>query len=200
MINVFNRILIALERIAAALEMRATTESWVAVKGYEGLYEVSNLGRVRSLPRVWEQCSRIGTVYKHLARGKLLRPGLTGAGYPSVVLGRGHTRTVHQLVAEAFIGPRPKGQEVRHKNGVRTDARAANLEYGTRLDNIKDAMKHGTFWSGRDKTRKLPTSEIQQIRDLYRSGGLTYKDIAHHYGVSSSAIGFIIRGRKRRCG
>lgn len=64
------------------------------------------------------------------------------------MLGRGIHRSIHSMVAEAFIGPCPSGQEVRHKNGKRDDPRASNLEYGTRSDNVRDAIKHGTFVSG----------------------------------------------------
>jgi hypothetical protein len=75
----------------------------------------------------------------------MLRPGIASSGYPTVALGRGRTRTVHSLVAEAFIGPRPHGMEVRHINGVRTDPRRVNLCYGTRSENILDAVAHGTW-------------------------------------------------------
>lgn len=70
-------------------------------------------------------------------------------------LGRGHSRTVHSLVAAAFIGPCPQGQEVRHKDGTRTNNTADNLEYGTRTDNLRDAIRHGTWKISRFK-RKVP--------------------------------------------
>lgn len=93
-------------------------------------YEVSNYGRVRSL-------ARNGLCY--------LKPEIAN-GYPRVALGRKHRhKYVHRLVALAFLGSCPAGQEVRHKNGIRTDVRADNLEYGTRADNVRDAIAHGTF-------------------------------------------------------
>lgn len=122
-------------------------EQWKPVVGLEGQYEVSTFARVRSLPREWQQVSRLGRVHAHRVKGRMLKPGVASNGYYTVALGRGNTRTVHSLVAEAFIGPCPKGQEVRHKNGKRTDSRLVNLEYGTRTDNIRDAIRHGTWVS-----------------------------------------------------
>ena len=106
------------------------TELWKPAVGHSG-YEVSSLGRVRSLHR----------------GGRILRPGTASNGYPTVALGRGKTRTLHSLVAEAFIGARPTGQVVRHKDGDRKNPRASNLIYGTRAENIKDAVAHGTWLS-----------------------------------------------------
>lgn len=65
----------------------------------------------------------------------------------TVAFGRGNSRCVHMLVAEAFLGPRPIGQEVRHKDDDRTNPRLDNLEYGTRQDNVNDMMGRGRYWS-----------------------------------------------------
>lgn len=123
------------------------TEQWKPVVGFEGLYEVSDLGRVRSLDRSWMQVARGGSLYRHFKRGQMLRPGIASNGYPTVALGRGNTRTLHSLVADAFLGPCPSNQEVRHKDGRRTNPALDNLEYGTRTQNILDAVKHGTWMS-----------------------------------------------------
>lgn len=113
----------------------APLEQWRPVVGYEGLYEVSDLGRVRSLPRY-------GTI------GKLLKPGTAKrGGYLYVNLcrdGRPLNRTIHVLVAEAFLGPRPEGFDVRHLDGNRLNCARANLAYGTRSENNLDAVRHGT--------------------------------------------------------
>lgn len=84
-----------------------------------------------------------GRVYSHISQ-KFLRPGIASSGYPTVALGRGNTRTIHSLVTEAFIGPRPVGMEVRHRDGVRANPHYSNLCYGTRGDNVADAVEHGT--------------------------------------------------------
>lgn len=110
-------------------------ESWKPVEGYEGRYEVSDAGRVRSL-----------------LTGKVLKTFRGGRGYLSVSLrrdGEGRTTYVHHLVARAFIGPRPTGLDICHQNGDVTDARASNLRYGTRNSNMRDAIAHGTHRSVR---------------------------------------------------
>ena len=123
-------------------------EIWKPVVGSPA-YEVSTLGRVRSLPQRRRQMSRWGTYYWHSTKGKLLKPGIASNGYPTVAIGRGNTRTVHSLVAEAFIGPYPEGCEVRHKDGDRENPKLDNLEYGSRTDNIFDAVNHGSWHSKR---------------------------------------------------
>lgn len=116
------------------------SERWLPVVGFPN-YMVSDLGRVRSLDHeVWGG-PRAGFYTKP---GRLLKPGIASNGYPTVALGRGNTRTVHSLVAGAFIEPCPEGMEVRHKDGNRKNPRLANLEYGTRSENTKDAFRHGT--------------------------------------------------------
>lgn len=120
-------------------------EIWRWVPNYEGVYEVSNIGRVRSVDRTvayynWRACAKIN----HSVKGRILRPGKASSGYYTVALGRGNSRTVHSLVAEAFLGPKPDGHEVLHIDGSRTNNCVANLRYGTRSENMLDAVKHGT--------------------------------------------------------
>jgi hypothetical protein len=108
-------------------------EEWRTVEGFPD-YRVSDLGRVMSLKG---------------KQPKILQPYLNGRGdypYPSVTLrqdGRKQIRTVHSLVAEAFIGPRPDGLEVRHLNGDPMDSRASNLSFGSHADNMQDRLAHG---------------------------------------------------------
>jgi hypothetical protein len=122
-----------------------TEEIWKSVPGYEGQYEVSNQGRVRSLDREIEQLSRQGNPYKKKLLGTMLRPGRMPAGHLSVSLGRFNSQCVHKLVLLAFVGPAPEGCECLHDNGVPADNRLENLRWGTRSDNIRDANRHGTW-------------------------------------------------------
>jgi hypothetical protein len=116
------------------------SESWRPVVGYFNVYEVSNLGRVRSRDHeVWG--GPVAGFYTK--KGRVLRPGIGSHGYPTVVLGKGNTRTVHSLVAEAFLGPCPPGQEVRHSDDNRANPVLENLQYGTRAQNMLDASVRG---------------------------------------------------------
>lgn len=117
-------------------------ERWLPVIDYEGLYEVSDAGQVRSVDRV--NINSRG-VSRHL-KGVTLRATPTPGGYPAVSLSRGNvirTHPLHRLVLNAFIGPRPDGLVVRHLNGDPTDNRLENLTYGTQAENCQDAIRHG---------------------------------------------------------
>jgi hypothetical protein len=125
-----------------------TTENWLPVPGYEGHYEVSDLGRVRSLKpgrqRVLESQSDRG--YRRVALS------LNAAEWRP---------RVHQLVALAFLGPAPEGLEVCHRDGVRDNNVPSNLKYGTSAENRADAIAHGTHNMAR-KTHCLRGHEFTQ--------------------------------------
>ena len=122
-------------------------EQWKPVYGYEGIYEVSSHGRVRSLDRT---VTRSDGQVRHL-EGKVLRtPPMQPSGYPFVNLraqGKHRIRYVHSLVAEAFIGTRPEGMEVCHYDGNKTNNHVDNLRYGTSRDNELDKLRHGTNYN-----------------------------------------------------
>lgn len=114
-----------------------TAERWRAVVGYEGAYEVSNVGRVRSVAR---RDSR-----GHHQEGQLLSLQRHPRGYVQVHLyaaGVGQTMKVHRMVLEAFVGPCPEGMESCHNNGVRDDNRIGNLRWGTVQENAADRVAH----------------------------------------------------------
>ena len=85
-----------------------SAEEWRDIPGFEGEYQVSDLGRVRSIDRIVEQDSRWGVIRRRL-QGKVLSPHLEKSGYLGVQLGRRKKQRVHELVAAAFIGPRSPG-------------------------------------------------------------------------------------------
>ena len=108
-------------------------EIWKDVKGFEGRYQVSNLGRVRSLDR-YDGLNR-------LVRGRMLNPSMNkGRGYLRVSLSDGHRKythyEVHRLVALHFVSGYKKGLVVNHKNEIKTDNRAENLEFCTYKYNL----------------------------------------------------------------
>ena len=126
----------------------ALSEGWRAVVGYEGYYEVSDRGRVRSLERSF--VDSIGRTRKF--PGVEMSTPIGSGGYPSVYLKRSgsvFSTAVHRLVADAFLGAKEVGQEVCHKNGNKFDPRASNLRWGSRSSNILDEVKHGTHVNSR---------------------------------------------------
>lgn len=125
---------------------KPTQEQWRPVVGYEGHYEVSDQGRVRSTDAIFIR--KNGTQFTR--RGMVLKPSRTKAGYLTVnmrLFGERSTHTVHRLVAAAFIGKIPEGMDVCHNNGFREDNRLENLRIDTRAGNLKDRIAHGTAYS-----------------------------------------------------
>lgn len=126
-------------------------EEWRDIPGWEGLYEASSLGRIRSRPRE-VRCGPGGT-RKTVSRVRVQQ--VREDGYVVIRLFDGPRRawkTVHGLVAESFLGPRPEGMEVCHDNGARADNRIQNLRYGTASENTFDTVKHGTHRNAKKST------------------------------------------------
>ena len=118
-------------------------EEWRPIPGYEGWYEASDQGRVRSVDRLIVD-SR-GRRYQYPS--VVLKPKVRKDGYLEVALRRnGHAlhKRVHQLTMLAFVGPPPPGMEVRHLDRNRSNNVLSNLSYGTHLDNMSDRALHGT--------------------------------------------------------
>lgn len=114
-----------------------TDERWLPVQGFD-LYEVSDRGSVRSLPRDFPRL-----------KGRVLKPGITPKGHRFVVLshrGVPSTKSVHILVLEAFIGPRPEGMLGLHRDDDKSNNTVENLYWGTYSDNAADAVRNGTHW------------------------------------------------------
>jgi NUMOD4 motif/HNH endonuclease len=120
-------------------------ERWRDIPSKRG-YQVSDLGRVRSLNRiVVAATSRRSKAHARRYKGQILHPSrYNSSGHLSIVLGHGQPgKPVHQLVLRAFRGVCPKGKESLHRNGRGGDNRLTNLRYGTRSENMADAWKHG---------------------------------------------------------
>ena len=111
-------------------------ENWKDIPGFEGRYQASDAGRVRSVDRRVRLVAH-GVETTRLARGRILRPAPSRSGHLSVVLGRSNTRGVHTLVMRAFVGEPPEGNEVLHLDHNPTNNALANLRYGTRSENMR---------------------------------------------------------------
>lgn len=144
------------------------TETWKPVVGFEGLYDVSDQGRVRNVKT-----------------RRVLRPGRTSSGHLTVALGRGNTRTVHSLVTDGFLGPCPPGQERRHLDGNTANNALSNLAFGTRGQNNEDRARHGRY--------KLTSHQVRYIRASPKTG----KALAAELACSQSQISNIRRGEQR---
>jgi hypothetical protein len=152
------------------------------VPGYEGLYRVSDHGRVMSLPRT-------------TTKGGLLKPG--PGRYLTVALhrnDRGRTFGIHKVVLLSFVGPCPPGLLIRHLDGNSHNNRLSNLCYGTNAENGQDQMRHGTFARGsRQGLAKLTEADIPLIRSRYAAGDRQLI-LAREFGVSQCTIGQVVRG------
>jgi hypothetical protein len=131
-------------------------EHWLPVPDYEGLYEVSDMGRIRSQERIVAQVDRCGRPYQRRVAVRILRttPN-TQTGYPRVNShrnGKGRTIAVHQLVLSAFRGRCPPGREACHANDIRADNRLSNLRWDTPSANNFDCVRNGNH-RGAGKTR-----------------------------------------------
>jgi hypothetical protein len=163
--------------------MTIIVEQWKPVLGYEGLYEVSDQGRVRSLHcRLWSGS------HWYTCPSRIMKTPVAKNGYPVVKLtkdGLGKTVTVHKVVLSAFVGPKPPGQECRHLNGDCKDFRLANLEWGTPAENTEDRKAHGTMPCG--VTHHGAKLTEQDIRSIRASDELV-RVLAKRYGVTTAAI------------
>lgn len=158
-------------------------------------YMVSDLGRVRSLARVIVNCN--GKSQK--IRERILKRQIATNGYEvvSLRLNREKTppRTIHSLIMEAFVGPRPAGMVARHGDGNRLNSVLSNLCYGTWAENMQDAVVHGTTTAGeRNFMSKLTDVGVLEIRRRCALGE-TDTSIALDFDVSRPTVTYI-RQRK----
>lgn len=142
-------------------------EKWLPITAFEGVYEVSSLGRVKSLARISYSAPK-GVRIPRPVHETILKTN-SRRGYKGVTLRAGQRSkcaTVHRLVCEAFHGPCPEGMQAAHLNGDKTDNRAENLKWVTPKENMAHQEMHGTKTRGEKAGRsKLFPDQVLNIRE-----------------------------------
>ena len=167
----------------------SVSELWRAVVGHEGKYEVSNLGRVRSITRR----VKAGRGRTRINKGRVLSQFPDGYGSLQVMIYK--PVRVHTVVAAAFVGPRPDKHDVCHNNGDILDNRPSNLRYDTRGGNLADMDKHGTRSRGEDRWNARLRQ--QDVCEIYRRAcnGEPLAVLAKEFDVATGTIQALREGR-----
>jgi hypothetical protein len=160
---------------------QASSEQWKAVVGYEGLYEVSSLGRVRKGPRRGSGC----------VPGKILTLAVRGKRNSYVYLtltknNRHRKHYVHRLVAEAFVANPSHLPIINHKDGSKDNNDIGNLEWSSFSANLSHAYRSGLH------PTKLSPKDVLQIRRLFNAG-TPARDLADHYSVDPSTVHYVLK-------
>lgn len=166
-------------------------EIWKDVKGYEGVYQVSDLGRVKSLDK--KAFDSIGR--ERLYKGQMLKQTTQKGRKRKVVYlstnGKQKAKNVHTLVMQAFVGAPPENMEVCHNDGDEGNNRLSNLRYDTKRNNQIDIYRYGC----KPSSGKLSPEQVLEIRELLSDGVCYQKEIALMYEVSQQTISDISTGK-----
>jgi hypothetical protein len=167
-------------------------EVWKDIVGYEGHYQVSSIGRVKSLSRVVKSREGVFGNKKEI----ILKTFKNGDGYLKYKLcinGKETSFSSHRLVAITFLDNQQKKSEVNHINGIKNDNRLENLEWCTRSENTIHALKNNLKIPQKGSEHgmsKLTEKDVLEIREIGRSKGL--KEIAKIYNVDMSLISLVL--------
>lgn len=166
-------------------------EQWKDIEGFEGMYQVSNTGKVRS--------------FRRCAKGRELTPWYAKNGYCQVyfvVDNKRIAKKVHRLVAQAFIENPESKPEVNHVDGRKENNHVSNLEWSTRQENMNHARKTGLLDDNGEnsKNAKLTNDQAEQIRKEFvpRHKEFGAVPLALKYGVGRKVIERIVKGQSYR--
>ncbi len=156
-------------------------ECWRDIKNYEGQYQVSSLGSVRSLDRrIYHSFNRC----LHRIEGRKLKPRINNRGYWEIRLsaqGKSRTFFVHRLMGEVFLSNPDNKLEINHKNGIKTDNRVENLEWVTHAENMEHAYRLGLCKSRKPTSCDFTKSLVKYAETKNRSIQLKKISIRIHF-------------------
>jgi len=209
---------------------KSIEEIWKDIKGYEGLYQVSDWGRIKRLIRKFNNNQVLAVIslknkdlsdseiarqtnvnrisvrrilkdpQKYLNQEIILKPWACNKyGHLCVSLSKNNQEKkclVHRLVLEAFIGPCPDGQEVRHLDGNPINNIINNLKYGTSKENSQDSIKHDTsIYGERSHNAILNDEKVLEILKSIEEGILSQTEIARRFNISPQNVCDIKKNR-----
>lgn len=170
-------------------------EVWKPVVGQEGQYEISNRGELRS----WRGNGGIRKLPFIVKASSIMRGY---KGYIANYSGRSVPLVIHRCVALAFLGPRPEGYCINHKNGIKVDNRVENLEYCTPKENSRHAIDIGIMapkWGLNHSQGRLSNDQIIDIRNRFIPGQYGNRgELAKEFGVTPMYIYDIAHSRRRK--
>jgi hypothetical protein len=176
------------------MKQESQVEIWKDIEGYEGIYQVSNKGKVKSMPRIPRRFER-----PDMAKGRILKQQFVSAGYLKVALckaGTEKTAQVHKLVANAFL-MKPDGAEVvNHIDFDKTNNSVDNLEWCTQKYNIHHSAKYFRLSHGENHPHsKLTENQVREIRAKHIPYKYSAAKLAKEYGVAQISIKRILNRR-----
>ncbi|HGO1484269.1 TPA: NUMOD4 domain-containing protein [Staphylococcus aureus] len=171
-------------------------EQWRPIKNYKGIYEISNLGNVKSLARTIIKKDGKKQTFKE----RILNKRHNGYGYYQVGLNNKGKRIyfyIHRLVGEAFIDNPSNLSQINHVNGNKEDNSVNNLEWVSAKDNTIHSWKTGLSKGGENHgMSKLTNNEVLEIRKKYLSKNYSQRKLAKEYNVSQKTIYNIINKKQ----
>lgn len=172
-------------------------EIWKDIKGYEGLYQISNLGRVKSLKRIVENNNR-----KYFTKERILKPIQIGSyyGVQLSVHGKSKKFYLHRLVCSTFIENIENKKCVNHKDGNKHNNKLENLEWCTHSENNHHSFNTNLNKNyGENNYNTIYTDEqVLNIRRLYKTGKYTQRELTKIYGMSAMTIHRIVKNKLRK--
>ena len=163
-------------------------EIWKDIEGYEGKYQASSDGRIRN------------------SKGKVLKTYTDKCGYQLIGLykdGKSKTFRVHRIIYEALVGDIPIDLQINHKDFNRSNNKVSNLEVTTREENVRHSLQNTLRANAYDENgnriskgnSKINREIAEEIRTIYATKDVTYKELAKIYGIKRSAVGNIVTGK-----